>query len=146
MLYLFFDWGIAEGCSLFCWGIGQPSVIMAAWQFLWLGIIIILFDFVMQRKISCRFWIEFRNDKMTLITLSLGLRVVEYMSFYQFLKSIAVVNKNTFLHFFYFCQLQLMQIHLLWSIKLKTMSISIKRCYELYDIIYFCIYFKWIHM
>ncbi len=33
-LELFSDQGIAESCSYFSWGIGQPSFITAAWQFL----------------------------------------------------------------------------------------------------------------
>ncbi len=69
---LFSDEDIAGLCSSFSWGIGKPSFIMAAWQLLLLGIIFILNDFVMQRKIGC----------MSLVTISLGLRVVEYFLFY----------------------------------------------------------------
>ncbi len=70
--FLFPDWGLAECCSCFSRGIGQLSFIMAVQQFLWLGIVFILHGFVRQRKIGCRF----------LISLSLGLRIVEYFIFY----------------------------------------------------------------
>ena len=110
-LFLFSDWGIAECSSHFCWGIGQPSFIMAVQQFLWLGIIFILIDFVMQRKICCRWYIELSNEKITLIPLSLD--ALELLNaFFWIFKSIAVVHKKTFLHFFYFCQLQSLQNHL----------------------------------
>ncbi len=53
-LFLFSDQGLTECCSCFCWGRGQPSFIMAALRFLFIGIIFICIDFMMQRKIVCR--------------------------------------------------------------------------------------------
>ncbi len=38
----------------FFFGIAQPSFIMAVWQYLWHGIIFVLINLVMQRRIGCR--------------------------------------------------------------------------------------------
>ncbi len=64
----------------------------------------ICIDFMLQIFFCCRLWIEFRNNKMTLITLSLeAWELLNILHSIWIFKSIAVIHMEIFLHFFYFC-------------------------------------------